>query len=95
MSNSDPAARRAAALAAIEARQLGSPESPSSTAKVEVWVPPSEKDDAESRKTFARLLDRGIVRDNGYKQSYEAVEVSASTPLLDSVSGLKEGLTRI
>ncbi|WVQ83390.1 hypothetical protein IAT38_005531 [Cryptococcus sp. DSM 104549] len=35
---------------------------------------PTEKDDRETRLKFSRLLDRGIVRDNGYKQSAEAVE---------------------
>ncbi|ORX38855.1 hypothetical protein BD324DRAFT_577259 [Kockovaella imperatae] len=38
------------------------------------WTKPSEKQDLETRRNFARLLDRGIVRDNGYKQSAEAVE---------------------
>ncbi|WWD21439.1 hypothetical protein CI109_105924 [Kwoniella shandongensis] len=35
---------------------------------------PTEKEDRELRVKFGRLLDRGIVRDNGYKQSLEAVE---------------------
>ncbi|WVR04584.1 hypothetical protein IAU60_001592 [Kwoniella sp. DSM 27419] len=34
----------------------------------------SDKEDRELRLKFGRLLDRGIIRDNGYKQSADAVE---------------------
>jgi hypothetical protein len=42
---------------------------------VSAWTP-TEKGDRETRKEFARLLDRGIVRDNGYRDAAAAVEVS-------------------
>ncbi|KAK8847349.1 hypothetical protein IAR55_005206 [Kwoniella newhampshirensis] len=44
-----------------------------SQAAVDNWRS-SDKEDRELRLKFGRLLDRGIVRDNGYKQSLEAVE---------------------
>ena len=73
--------RRAAALAAAEARLKGSPspaelEEAARTPKAEQWKQPSEKDDIEAKRVLARLIDRGIVRDNGYRQSADAVEVS-------------------
>ncbi|RSH92066.1 hypothetical protein EHS25_008478 [Saitozyma podzolica] len=40
---------------------------------VSAWTP-TEKGDRETRKEFARLLDRGIVRDNGYRDAAAAVE---------------------
>jgi hypothetical protein len=82
------AERRAALLAAAEARLRGDPsahdlENQAAEAKrvkkEETWVQPTEKQDEETKRNFGRLLDRGIVRDNGYKQSAEAVEVSIST----------------
>ena len=73
---------RKAALAAAEARLKGPPaEASTSTSSAPTppkWEKPTEKQDQETRRNFARLLDRGIVRDNGYKQSAEAVEVSES-----------------
>ena len=48
--------------------------------KQESWNGLDEKEDRELRIKFGRLLDRGIVRDNGYKQSAEAVEVSPIHP---------------
>jgi hypothetical protein len=36
---------------------------------------PSEKEERDTRIKFSRLLDRGLVRDNGYKQVAEGVEV--------------------
>jgi hypothetical protein len=44
------------------------------------WVP-TEKENTETRREFARLLDRGIVRDNGYREAATAVEVSGMCPL--------------
>lgn len=88
----DPRAARAAALAAAEARLRGDPSSSSSSSSppkpvMPAWQP-SEKSDAEKRKEFTRLLYRGIVRDNGYKQASECLEVSR---ILASASrGLKE-----
>ena len=70
---------REAALAAAEARlkklQAPTTDQPNVPAK-EVWVQPSEQEDMQARIAFARLLDRGIVRDNNYQQSFIAVEVS-------------------
>ncbi|KAI9636479.1 uncharacterized protein MKK02DRAFT_45185 [Dioszegia hungarica] len=37
------------------------------------WTP-TEKEEKECRIKFARLLDRGLVRDNGYRQVAEGVE---------------------
>lgn len=78
---STPADRRAAALAATEARLRGEPsavdlENTPKKPREEVFIPPTEKEIAESMRVLRRLLDRGLVRDNGYRQSAEAVEVS-------------------
>lgn len=82
MSSTD---RRAAALAAAEARLRGDPTAHDLeeqarldrlNPKEETWTPPSEKEDASAKRELGRLIDRGIVRDNGYKQAAEAVEVS-------------------
>jgi len=74
-----PAERRAAALAATESRMRGDPtagEAEEEKKKEEkVYVPPTEKEDAESTRALRRLLDRGVIRDNGYRQSADAVEV--------------------
>lgn len=35
----------------------------------------TDKEERELKLKFGKLLDRGIVRDNGYKESAEAVEV--------------------
>ncbi|WVW78551.1 hypothetical protein I302_100507 [Kwoniella bestiolae CBS 10118] len=47
---------------------------------------PSEKEDRETRIKFSRLLDRGIVRDNSYKDSADAVEtlIKISNNIIDS-----------
>jgi hypothetical protein len=81
--------RRAAALAAAEARLKGSPspaelEEAANAPKVEQWKQPSEKDDIEAKRALARLIDRGIVRDNGYRQSADAVEVSLGPRVVSS-----------
>ena len=54
-------------------------------AKIDKWQP-SEKGDGEKRKEYQRLLYRGVVRDNGYKQASECVEVSPPFPFLCSLS---------
>lgn len=46
---------------------------------------PTEKEERDTRIKFSRLLDRGLVRDNGYKQVAEGVEVS--DPVLRSTIG--------
>ena len=79
-----PAERRAALLAATESRLRGDPtpaelEDAPKKPKEDIFVPPSEKEIAESMRALRRLLDRGVVRDNGYRQSAEAVEVSLSS----------------
>jgi hypothetical protein len=80
---------RAARLAATEARLSGTGASPStisntssstSTVKTELepeWKP-SDKGDLEKRKEFTKLLYRGVVRDNGYKEASGCVDVSPS-----------------
>ncbi len=89
-----PPPHRLAALAAAEARLRGDPPAPdaddpsTSKKKEEVWAGPKEKDDRESRLQFGRLLDRGIVRDNGYRQSAEAVEVGPAFSEEASTSSL-------
>lgn len=78
-----PAQARQAALAAAEAR-FRTPITPASDVKKddgskeqeEVWTPPSEVEDINKKKEFGRLLDRGIVRDNGYAQAAACCEVS-------------------
>ena len=84
-----PAANRAAALAAAEARLRGSPPndptSPPPKPVEPVWLQPSEKQDHESKKTLTRMLDRGIIRDNGYEQSAECVQVSGQPTSRDSI----------
>ncbi|WWC59358.1 uncharacterized protein I303_101910 [Kwoniella dejecticola CBS 10117] len=60
-----------AALAA-EARALAGSSTPSRQAE-SAWRP-TEKEDRDTRIKFSRLLDRGIVRDNNYIESADAVE---------------------
>jgi hypothetical protein len=73
---------RLAALAAAEARLKGQAEQSDESATavpepvIERWVQPSEEDDMRWKRELARALDRGIVRDNGYKECAECVEVS-------------------
>ena len=86
----DPRAAREAALAAAEARLRGDPSAVEREEKAqadklaarrkkdEEWTPPGDKVDQETRRTFARLLDRGIIRDNGYRQALTCAEVSDS-----------------
>lgn len=45
------------------------------SSSVKKWEP-TEKEDRETRLMFSRLLDRGIVRDNGYKDAATCVEVN-------------------
>ncbi|KAK4684523.1 hypothetical protein P7C73_g5654, partial [Tremellales sp. Uapishka_1] len=68
---------REAALAAAEARLRGEPNPgvPPPPPAPKPWEP-TEKGDRDTRLQFGRLLDRGIIRDNGYRVSAEAVEVS-------------------
>jgi hypothetical protein len=78
---------RAARLAATEARLSGTGASPStisnpssstSTVKTEPEWKPTDKGDLEKRKEFTKLLYRGVVRDNGYKEASGCVDVSPS-----------------
>jgi hypothetical protein len=78
---------RAARLAAIEARlnppststsaSAQSPDTSASgkTAAAEPPWKPSGKGDNEKKKEFMKLLYRGIVRDNGYKEASTCVDV--------------------
>jgi hypothetical protein len=89
------AEQRAARLAAIEARlagQVQSPAPPSTNAdiatvtnmgaaakpKEPTWQP-TEKGDLEKKKEFTKLLYRGIVRDNGYREASGCVDVSQAS----------------
>jgi len=49
---------------------------------IKPWNPPSEIEDTRSRKEFLKLLDRGIIRDNGYKPAAECCEASPSHSFL-------------
>lgn len=40
------------------------------------WTRPNERDENEKKREMARLLNRTIVRDSGYRQAAECVEVS-------------------
>ena len=80
MSNARTPNPRLAALAAAEAR-LKSANNPPEEVTPEIpveekWEPPSEEEDRTRKRELARVLDRGIVRDNGYKDASECVEVS-------------------
>ena len=80
-----PNAAREAALKAAEARLRGDPspleqeeldrQEKLRKKKEDNWVAPGEKVDNETKRQFARLLDRGIIRDNGYRQDLTCVEV--------------------
>lgn len=39
------------------------------------WTRPSEKEESEKRRELTRLLNRTIIRDSGYRQAAECVEV--------------------
>lgn len=78
---------RAARLAAVEARLAGTSSSTSTgssshveTKKVEDKFEPTEKGDIEKKKEFTKLLFRGVVRDNGYKEASGCVDVSSFRP---------------
>jgi hypothetical protein len=81
---------RAARLAAIEARLSGTPSasgvSASGTTNIETQskkeepkFEPTEKGDEEKKKEFTKLLYRGVVRDNGYKEASGCVDVSPAS----------------
>jgi hypothetical protein len=74
---------RLAALAAAEAR-LKNASNPAEVDIPEVpveekWEPPSEEEDRTRKRELARALDRGIVRDNGYRECSDCVEVGCIT----------------
>ncbi|OCF37404.1 hypothetical protein I316_00525 [Kwoniella heveanensis BCC8398] len=71
--STNPAAQARAAAAAARLNALNNANAAASGSGRTAWIP-SEKEDRELRIKFGRLLDRGIVRDNGYRQSAEAVE---------------------
>ena len=84
---------RAARLAATEARLSGITSStasastdPASSTNTDInkessWKP-SDKGDLEKKKEFTKLLYRGVVRDNGYREASVCVDVSRSLFLL-------------
>jgi hypothetical protein len=70
---------RAARLAAVEARLAGITTSTSTKnveKKEEPTFEPTVKGDIEKKKEFTKLLFRGVVRDNGYKEAMACVDVS-------------------
>ena len=69
---------RAARLAAVEARLAGTTTTPTKNVekKEEPVFEPTEKGDIEKKKEFTKLLFRGVVRDNGYKEAMGCVDVS-------------------
>jgi len=70
---------RAARLAAVEARLAGTTTTtPTKNVekKEEPVFEPTEKGDIEKKKEFMKLLFRGVVRDNGYKEAMGCVDVS-------------------
>jgi hypothetical protein len=69
---------RAARLAAVEARLAGTTTTPTKNVekKEEPTFEPTEKGDIEKKKEFTKLLFRGVVRDNGYKEAMACVDVS-------------------
>ena len=71
---------RAARLAAVEARLAGTNTAPTKNVekKEEPVFEPTEKGDVEKKKEFTKLLFRGVVRDNGYKEAMGCVDVSPS-----------------
>jgi len=72
---------RAARLAAVEARLAGTTTTPTKNVekKQEPVFEPTEKGDIEKKKEFTKLLFRGVVRDNGYKEAMGCVDVSPSS----------------
>jgi len=73
---------RAARLAAVEARLAGTTTTPPKNLekKEEPVFEPTEKGDIEKKKEFTKLLFRGVVRDNGYKEAMGCVDVSSTFP---------------
>jgi hypothetical protein len=70
---------RAARLAAVEARLSGTTTTtPTKNVekKEEPTFEPTEKGDMEKKKEFTKLLFRGVVRDNGYREAMSCVDVS-------------------
>jgi hypothetical protein len=69
---------RAARLAAVEARLAGTTTTPIKNVekKVETSFEPTEIGDMEKKKEFTKLLFRGVVRDNGYREAMACVDVS-------------------
>lgn len=71
---------RAARLAAVEARLAGTPvpnlNSDQKVSKEEPKFEPTEKGDTEKKKEFTKLLYRGVVRDNAYRETMWCVDVS-------------------
>jgi hypothetical protein len=70
---------RAARLAAVEARLAGTTNTtPTKNVekKAEPVFEPTEKGDMEKKKEFTKLLFRGVVRDNGYREAMACVDVS-------------------
>jgi hypothetical protein len=75
---------RAARLAAVEARLAGTTTTPTKNVekKEEPTFEPTEKGDIEKKKEFMKLLFRGVVRDNGYKEAMACVDVSPPSSAL-------------
>ncbi|WVQ97990.1 hypothetical protein IAU59_005110 [Kwoniella sp. CBS 9459] len=86
--STNPAAQARAAAAAARLKALNNAAGAgagASASGANEWRP-SEKEDRELRIKFGRLLDRGIVRDNGYRQSADAVEtlLKIATNIIES-----------
>ncbi|OCF76808.1 hypothetical protein I204_02513 [Kwoniella mangroviensis CBS 8886] len=77
--------RQNPAAQAAQARAAAAAESASRQNTETRWVP-TEKEDRDTRIKFSRLLDRGIVRDNNYKDSADAVEtlLKVATNIINS-----------
>lgn len=43
------------------------------------WTRPNEREENEKKRELTRLLNRTIIRDSGYRQAAECVEVSVGT----------------
>jgi hypothetical protein len=83
---------RAARLAAVEARLAGTTTTPTKNVekKAEPVFEPTEKGDMEKKKEFTKLLFRGVVRDNGYKEAMGCVDVSPPSSVLTEFSLRRE-----
>jgi hypothetical protein len=85
---------RAARLAAVEARLAGTTTTPTKNVekKEEPTFEPTEKGDIEKKKEFTKLLFRGVVRDNGYREAMSCVDVSpplSATAVISSGSEMR------